>query len=369
MGTPKAPEAPDFAKQYQQGINVYMNALPGMLQQESQYRWLYDPKRVIQQQALQAQFGPTQYAQQLAALKQLDPTGYALRSQLGAKIAGNLTTGQVDPQQAAAYRMLGSRVTGELARGTTRSPEELRQDEQALRAAQSARGNILGNAPASAEALYLGQRGQQLYQQRLGNVQNYLGLQSPLEKSYAQAGSFLSLPTPIQQIAGIQGVTPDRASAYVNPNAGYQGAQFGLQNYQNQLAQYSAGGGAINPWASALTGAASGAASGAMLGSVYPGIGTAAGAIGGGLVGGLGGYFGYSDSRLKTNINYTGRISPMGIPEAEFSYKSDPRRFRGALAEDVLKIKPEAVGIQNGFYYVDYGLIDVPFELIGKGDI
>src|SRR5215471_18218995 len=202
-GKNSAPKAPNFAKQYEQGINVYLKHLPEMLQNELAYRQQYDPQYIAQQQAWQSQFGPAMYAQQLAALKQLDPTGTALQQALGQKISTDLARGYVDPrqnalyssltsqvardikqgglspQQAAAYRALGAGTMAQYGLGTQQDPAALRQEQQSIRAAQSARGNVYGNAPISAEALYLGQRGQQLQQQRTANLQNFLGLQNP----------------------------------------------------------------------------------------------------------------------------------------------------------------------------------------------
>src|SRR5437879_518130 len=130
MGQQPPPKAPNPSREYERGIQIYLQHLPEMLQQEQANRGLYDPQRIAEQQGLQAQFGPTQYAQQLSALKQLDPTGYNLRQQLGQRVAGDLN------------------------RGYTQDPAVLRQEQQAVRAGQSARGNITGNAAGTAEALY-----------------------------------------------------------------------------------------------------------------------------------------------------------------------------------------------------------------------
>jgi hypothetical protein len=330
MGSPSTPSAPDPAKTYQSGINVLLKNLPAMLNAEQGYRSSIDPQRIAAQQAIQKQYGPTQYGEQLSALGQLDPTGTNLRSKLGTAITGALSRGAVDPRQAAlyqnlskyvtsglqrggldptqeaVYKQLGQSVQGNLARGSQQTPDQLQQDTQSVRAGQAARGNILGDAPATAEALYAGQRGQQLLAQRQGAAQGFASLQAPGTTAYQagaqlygmpsptagafnQAGTFLSSPTPEQQLLAIQGVQPDRSNAYVNPNAGYLGQQFGLQNYQNLLAQQSASGGGSNPWASALTGAASGAIAGTQ---INPGYGTVIGAAAGGLYGGLGSAFG-----------------------------------------------------------------------------
>jgi hypothetical protein len=268
-----------------------------MLAQEQMYRGMYDPQRIAEQQSLQAQFGPTQYAQQLAALRQLDPTGYAAR------------------------QALGQRVLGDLNRGTQLDPEYARQLEQNVRAGQSARGNILGNSAVSAEALYKGQRAQQLYGQRL-----------------AEAGGFLGLQTPEQQVAGISSVYPDRSSAYVNPNAGYQGQQWGLQNYQNQLAQYTASGGANNPWMGALAGSAQGAATGAQFGGGY-------GALAGGVIGGVGGYF--SDPKTKTDVEKIGNIGLY-----KYRSKLDGKKYVGPMAPEIKSLIPKSVTKVNGMQFV-----------------
>ena len=74
-----------------------------------------------------------------------------------------------------------------------------------------------------------------------------------------------------------------------------------------------------------------------------------------------------SDRRLKENIDEVG-ISPKGYKIYEFSYKGADRRFRGVMAQDVVKINPMAVGIAStnnlSFLTVDYDQIDVDMELV-----
>jgi len=368
VGQPSPPSAPDPAKTFQEGLQTWLKYLPTMLKREQQYRTQYDPQRIAEQQALQAKFGPTQYAQQLAALQQLDPLGVAMRGQLGQTIQQALTRGNIDPGQAAVFGQLGSRVgqalsqggldptqvaayqalgqgtLGQYNRGAMMDPSLQRDVEQTLAARQGATG-AMGNAASMAAAVYTGQRAQQLQQQRTGNLAGFLGLQapeaaaiqagaqysqlqSPEERALAQAGSFLSSPTPEQQVGMIQGVTPDRGFAYVNPNAGYMGQQFGLSNYQNQLAGYNP----TNPWAGALTGAASGAISGTM---INPGWGTLIGAG----IGGLTGYF--SDPKAKTGVRKVGNV-----PIYSYKYRSQfgiPGKFVGPMSSDVKKFAPESV--------------------------
>jgi hypothetical protein len=65
-----------------------------------------------------------------------------------------------------------------------------------------------------------------------------------------------------------------------------------------------------------------------------------------------------SDIRLKENIV---RVEGGEIPMYEFNYIGQPdTRFRGVMAQDVLNVRPEAVGVApDGFMYVNYGLLGI----------
>ena len=69
-----------------------------------------------------------------------------------------------------------------------------------------------------------------------------------------------------------------------------------------------------------------------------------------------------SDSRLKENVTRSGEYN--GFPIYEFNYKGEPGRFRGVMAQDVERIRPEAVVEMNGFKAVRYDMINVPFERV-----
>jgi hypothetical protein len=194
----------------------------------------------------------------------------------------------------------------------------------------------------------------QQQQQSLGAA---YGMAPPVSQTLAQAGSFLSSPSVTGQINQIQGVTPPSANRYVNPNAGYQGQQFALQNYQNQLAynQLQGQGGGGNPWMQALQGASTGAS--------YGSIGGGYGMVGGALVGGALGAFGYpqfSDERLKNNISRTGDSTKDGIPIVEFDMAG--KRWRGVIAGDVMAHRPDAVGWRSGYLTVDYDKLGIKIE-------
>lgn len=417
---PNIPKAPDLTKTYGQGVNVYSQYLPQLLAMEQGARGSYDPSRIAQQQALQGKFGTNQYKQMLSALKTLDPQFVNARSALGTKVTSGLNAPANTPYQKEALKIQGqtaaalnknaptaytsevndlrTKLAGDVNLGTSLSPSEEQQIEQYYRGAQAAGGGGFGGAAATGEAYALGDRGQQLYNTRIGNLENSLqsgdvtsqnyqrllgnatGSLSTLgdintlntQRQLGNVSNYLGMPTLATQTGSVPPVSPDRSSAYVNPNAGYLGAQYGLQNYQNQVAgaQLSAGQ-SSNPWLSSLSGSAAGASAG----SVFGGYGTAAGALAGGLYGGLSSAYGSntgyntygSDRRLKTGIKKVG-TAPSGVNMYEFAYKHrQPQpRLQGAMSDDVEKKIPDAVSTDpaTGFKQVDYSKVGFPMRRV-----
>ena len=74
-----------------------------------------------------------------------------------------------------------------------------------------------------------------------------------------------------------------------------------------------------------------------------------------------------SDIRLKENITKTG-ISKSGIPIYTFNYKNNDQVWSGTMAQDLLEIgRSDAVLLMdNGYYAVDYNVIDVDMEIKNK---
>jgi len=71
-----------------------------------------------------------------------------------------------------------------------------------------------------------------------------------------------------------------------------------------------------------------------------------------------------SDERLKTDIKRVG-TSEAGFGIYEFRYKGHAQRMRGAMAQDVARLRPQAVSRhETGFLAVDYNQIDVTPALI-----
>jgi len=68
-----------------------------------------------------------------------------------------------------------------------------------------------------------------------------------------------------------------------------------------------------------------------------------------------------SSKLLKENIFKLG-TSKEGHNVYKFNYKGNPTNYIGVIAEEVQKVKPQAVAkLSNGFLGVDYNLIDVDF--------
>tara|TARA_R100000458_G_scaffold20434_1_gene18206 strand:- start:4080 stop:4982 length:903 start_codon:yes stop_codon:yes gene_type:complete len=68
---------------------------------------------------------------------------------------------------------------------------------------------------------------------------------------------------------------------------------------------------------------------------------------------------------LKENLVKV-RETASGLGVYLFNYIGDSKRYMGAIAEEVLKIKPEAVARVDGYLAVNYDLIDVDFKEISS---
>jgi hypothetical protein len=217
----------------------------------------------------------------LRQIDEIDPTvgatvrGLAKQYQTMAETPLEATT---SPETEAFRRDVEQRIAGQVALGSQLGAEEQRQYQQAARAAQTARGNIFGVAPAVEEAVTTGLAGEQRLQARLGAAQGFLasgqsmsdaiardvGLRNALTQSRLGAAqgfiasgptlynlasqrlgqqqnilnNYLAASAP-QSTGGFQ-ATPSAANpyAYVNPNAGFIGAQNAASIY-NTLADYA----------------------------------------------------------------------------------------------------------------------------------
>lgn len=290
-----------------------------------QTRMEYMPQLMGAQLSAYNQYAPDLAATMYRLYQQYAPRYSALQTQLALDREGKMapelanlsmdTMRRIDPQSLEGRQRLYDVLLADLERGYNLSPEYQREVTQDIRAAQAARGNILGPAAITAEATKTGAAREALYQQRLGNFGNFLSQPSAATQFYFNTRA-LAQPQGVDYglIPGFDmastsswangmNFSPYAAAGNIfqsapgNLNAMYASTQPGamgqMWNAQFPTAMGGGGsGGGGSPWASAAGGALSGAASGAMIGSrsIVPGIGTAVGAVAGGLIGGAGGY-------------------------------------------------------------------------------
>jgi len=110
-------------------------------------------------------------------LRQIDPDSYQTSIELGKKYREMATApvGETKSAQAEQLRSnLEQEAINQLALGSQLGAEEQRQYQQAARAAQTARGNIFGVAPAVEEAVTTGLAGEQRKLARYGAATQFL---------------------------------------------------------------------------------------------------------------------------------------------------------------------------------------------------
>ena len=111
-------------------------------------------------------------------LRQIDPESYQTAVSLGRRYRQMATApiGQTTSTQTEQLRsQLEQEALNQLALGSQLGAEEQRQYQQASRAAQTARGNIFGVAPAVEEAVTTGAAGEQRKLARYGAAAQFLG--------------------------------------------------------------------------------------------------------------------------------------------------------------------------------------------------
>lgn len=89
------------------------------------------------------------------------------------------------------------------------------------------------------------------------------------------------------------------------------------------------------------------------------------GDLGGALGGAAAAYtaFGGSDIKIKENIKHVRVDEATGLNIYEFSYKGDPRRFEGVIAQEVEKVYPDAVSDTDlGFKAVNYEMLGLEMK-------
>lgn len=154
------------------------------------------------------------------------------------------------------------------------------------------------------------------------------------------AGLFGSGSSPVTSGIGA-GTAVNQSQQLFSPTNPYS------QDYFNTLYNAQASAGIANANNQAANNAAIYGIYGALLGD----IGKAAGAVA------------FSDKRIKRNIKKVGKTKD-GIGIYEWNYRGSNKRFRGPIAQDVEKKKPDAVTTdpKTGFKKVDLVKAKVPFK-------
>lgn len=236
---------------------------------------------------------------------------------------------EADPSQYALYDSLMDQAQSEVDRGGRLSPEERRMAVQTAAESGQARGRGLDNSTMFAEAL----NRQQFSDAREDRARGFG--QSMLQAGeMVNADPFLTIlgrPSGASQMAQGQQLMGNQmmnnlGPALFDPNTGLNMA---MANQANQT-NYNA----------AKEGAA-----GSMMGGLFSGLGS----LGSGLA--IGGMF--SDRRLKWDVQRVG-THPLGIGLYSYRYKGSTGRHLGVIAQEVQRVKPQAVGECAGFLTVDY---------------
>ena len=170
-----------------------------------------------------------------------------------------------DPQFRKVRDALGKAALEDVESGYELAPGMRDEVQQATRAAQFARGNVFGAAPAAEEAFEVGNAAFRLRQQRLANAASYLAGTTPVAQ-FGQIAGAQQGAAPFQPMGIRSGIGQD-------PNAGARSLGLAQGIYNNQFQDY-------------MNRQGQGAS---MLGSV---AGLGLGALTGGVLGSIGGKFG-----------------------------------------------------------------------------
>lgn len=231
---------------------------------DAQYQGAYQDRMAQTLLDLQQQLGPQFVQQRLAELQAADPESFQLRNQLYGGIMSDLE-GARDASRPTADALQQS-ILDELNRGGQLDAGTTHQISQGVLGGQVARGNYLGNAPASEEAGAMAGASENAAAQRKAAALQFLTSGATpedvnyrrTEQALSNLGSFASGQSPVAQFGQLSGAgngaVPFEGGGPLpglNQNAGAQGMQFanGVYSGQAQLAQQN-----VNPWLGGLTG-------------------------------------------------------------------------------------------------------------------
>lgn len=216
---------------------------------------------------LNKRYGSEFVSTALELWKQADPQGHAAREELFNRIMEQ--AGRTRERPIAEE--LEKQISSELAAGAELDPETRREIEQSILRRQAQTGNLMGNAPAFAQAMEIGSAAEQRRSQRQQKALSYLtsGV-SPEDVEYrtaqqnmANLASFMAGQTPQSQFSQVSsagaGVVPFASASPLpglNEAAGQQGAAYALNAFNTQTgiwrSQLEAEMNQANPWLAGL---------------------------------------------------------------------------------------------------------------------
>ena len=180
-----------------------------------------------------------------------------------------------DPQFRKVRDALGKAALEDVESGYELAPGMRDEVQQATRAAQFARGNVFGAAPAAEEAFEVGNAAFRLRQQRLANAASYLAGTTPVAQ-FGQIAGAQQGAAPFQPMGIRSGIGQD-------PNAGARSLGLAQGIYNNQFQDYMNRQGQGASMLGSVAGLGLGALTGGVLGSIGGKFGEGAlGVIGGG---------------------------------------------------------------------------------------
>lgn len=304
-------------------------------------------------QTVAPQSGITQLAQGLTAQRALNGSPVTAASQQ--QVTDTLNGKYLDPQSNSYFQGALNNIADAYARGTGA------QTSAAFNRAGAFGGSAMAetqgaNNKAFADSLNdLGnqqfQQGRQMQMQAASLAPSIAGQDYTNLSALNSAGA--------QQDAFNQSNIDANIDRY---NATQQAPANAIQNYLGLLNNTGGNYGSQQKATPYYTNSAGNALG--LLGGVNSILGGGSGGSGGGLLNtAMAAYNFFSDARLKTNIEHVGYAGE--LPIYAYSYGDDPAVYEGVMAQDVLRLKPEAIVFDdNGYMRVNYDMLGLEMRKV-----
>ncbi len=165
----------------------------------------------------------------------------------------------------------------------------------------------------------------------------------------SQIAGFGQLPNVLGAVPGATGQAGAASQVLRTPSGELQFEQQDFQNQQDQIAQrinQILGALGVNTIENIAFAPTVSGGQDSSFGDILSGVGSIA------AIPGL-----FSDRRLKENIEQIGILPKTQLPVYHYNYISTTQVRTGVMADEVATVMPAAVGIREGWYTVDYGML------------